>query len=69
MKETAELDIVDLYKKGYSINSIIDIYYSWKTKNDKPNEKIGNIILLKRKTTTKEESKKKVYEEIYNYIK
>ena len=69
MEEVAKLDIVDLYKKGYSINSIIDIYYKWKTRHDEPNEKIGNLIVIKRKTITKEDSKREVYKEIYNYIK
>lgn len=69
MKNGAELNIVELYKKGYSINAIIDIYYRWKTSNNRPNKKIGNIVILKRKTITKEDSKKKVYEEIYNYRK
>lgn len=69
MEERIELDIVDLYKKGYSINAIIDIFYNWKTKNDVPSKKIGNIVFLRRKSITKEESKKIVYEEIYNYIK
>lgn len=65
----SDLDIVELYKKGYSIDSIIDTYYKWKTRNDRPNEKIGNVIVIKRKTITKDESKKKVYQEIYDYLK
>lgn len=69
MEEKTQIDVVDLYKQGYSINAIIDIFYKWKTKNDIPNKQIGNIVILKRKTITKEESKKIVYEEIYNYIK
>ncbi len=64
-----KLDIVELYKQGYSIDFIIDTYYKHKTRNDKPNEKIGNCILIKRKSITKDESKKKVYQEIYNYLK
>lgn len=69
MEDLENLDIVGLYKKGYSINAIIDIYYNWKIRNDRPNKKIGNILILKRKTITKEDSKKIVYAEIYNYIK
>lgn len=64
-----ELDIVELYKKGYSIDSIIDTYYKYKTRNDGANKKIGNCILIKRKSITKDESKKRVYKEIYDYLK
>lgn len=69
MENVTKLDIIDLYKKGYSINSIIDIYYKWKTRYDKTNKKIGNLIIIKRKTITKEDSKKEVYREIYGYLR
>jgi len=62
-------NVVEMYKKGYSIDFIIDSYYKWKTKDDKNIYRQGDIFILKRKSITKEESKKEVYREIYNYIK
>lgn len=69
MNETPEFDIVELYKKGYSIDYIIESYYRYKTKYDLPNIQKNNLIILRKKSISKEDSKKKVYEEIYNYIK
>ena len=69
MEKVPQFNIVELYKKGYSIDYIIKSYYKYKTKHDLPNIQRNNLIILRRKSISKEDSKKKVYEEIYNYIK
>lgn len=67
--QNSRLDVVDLYKKGYSIDYIIDCYYRYKTQHDKPNEKIGNMIIIKKKSITRKAAKEKVYNELFEYIK
>ena len=61
------LDIVELYKKGYSIEQIINLYYTWKTKGDIPNKNYRNLIIKYPKSMTKENAKKDVYKELYFY--
>lgn len=63
-----ELNIVDMYKKGYSIQYIIDSYYRAKTKFDDPIIKKGDLFIIKKKSITKDECKKQVYKEIFEYL-
>ena len=60
-------DVIELYKKGFSINQIIDLYYRWKTKEDLPNRRKGNVLIITKKTITKENAKNDVYKQIYFY--
>lgn len=63
------INVVDMYKKGYSIDYIINEYYKFKTRYDNPNKKIGNLVFINKKSITKEDSKKEVYEEIFNFVR
>lgn len=53
-------DIVEMYKKGYSIDYIISAFYNYKTKNDIPNHKFRNTFIITKKSITKENARKDV---------
>ena len=62
-------DIIELYKKVYSIDYIVKNYYKFKTKNDIQNHAFGNQFIITRKSITMEKAREDVEEAIINYHK
>ena len=60
-------DIVEMYKKGYSIDYIIKYYYTEKTKFDIPNHKFKNTFIITKKSCTMEGAKKEVENTIMEF--
>ena len=61
-------DIIEFYKKGYSIDYIVKAYYRFKTKNDIRNHAFGNQFIITRKSITMEKAREDVEEAIINYL-
>lgn len=60
-------DIVDLYKKGYSVDFIINKYYSSKRVDNKIiNTQMKKIIVVTN-DFTKKNSREHVYKTLYNF--
>ncbi|MBP3255542.1 MAG: hypothetical protein J6M60_03535 [Clostridia bacterium] len=55
-------DIVEMYKKGYSINYIVNQWYKWKTKNDEKNYRSGRNFVVTKKSIKVGQAKKEVEE-------
>lgn len=60
-------DVVDMYKKGYSIDFIVDTFYNYKTKNDMPNHKFKNTFIITNKSTTKNNVRKEVEDLLFKF--
>lgn len=61
-------EIIELYKKGYSIDYIINNYYRSKKQDTKViNAQMKKIILI-TDDFTKEQARSEVYKTIYNII-
>ena len=60
-------EIIEMYKKGYSIDYIIKHYYIEKTKFDIPNHKFKNTFIITKKSTTLNNSKKEVEDTILKF--
>lgn len=55
-------DVLEMYKKGYSIDYIINQYYKCKIKDDKSNYRIGNKFVIIDKSVKKENVRKEIEE-------
>lgn len=62
-------DIVEMYKKGYSIDYIIKRFYDYKTKFDTPNHKFGNTYIITKKSISFSECEKIVCETVLKFLK
>ena len=60
-------DIVEMYKKGYSIDYIIKCFYREKTKFDIPNHKFKNTFIITKKSCTLDSAKKEVENTILKF--
>lgn len=64
-----EKEIIDLYKKGFSLDYIINkLYYIKKRENKIINLEMKKIILITN-DFTKRNAKEEVYKIIYKYVK
>lgn len=62
-------DVVEMYKKGYSIDYIIKEFYRYKTRNDIPDHKFNNTYIITKKSVTIENVRKDVYELLFEVLK
>ena len=60
-------DVVEMYKKGFSIDYIVKEFYRYKTRNDIPNHKFRNTYIITKKSVDKESVKQGVYEIILKF--
>lgn len=60
-------DVVEMYKKGYSIDYIVDTFYKFKTKDDIPNHKINDTFIVTKKSITKDKAKNDVENTILKF--
>lgn len=60
-------DVVEMYKKGFSIDYIVDTLYNYKTKNDIPNHKFKNTFIITKKSCSKEQARKDVENTILKF--
>lgn len=60
-------NIIEMYKKGYSIDYIVKCYYREKTKYDIQNYFINDTFIVTKKTTTIEHVKKEVEDIILKF--
>lgn len=61
-------DVVELYKKGYSIDFIVKSYYRFKTSNDIRNHMFNGNFIVTKKTISIENARREVQEIIINYL-
>ena len=62
-------DIVEMYKKGYSIEFIINTWYHDRIKNDIPSHRFGNSYIITKKSCSCEEARREVEEVIIHSLK
>ena len=62
-------DVIELYKQGYSVSYIIDLYYSEKTKFDIPNHRYNSVYIIPDKSIVKTQAREEVESSILNYLK
>jgi len=55
-------DVVEMYRKGYSIDYIIKEFYRYKIRNDIPNHKFKDTYIVTKKSVTIDDVKKDVYD-------
>ena len=60
-------DIVDMYKKGYPVDFIVDYVFKYKTRNDIPNHKFNNTFIITKKSCSKEQARKEVEDTIFKF--
>lgn len=60
-------EIVEMYKKGYSIDYIINYFYKEKTKFDIPNHKFKNTFIITKKSCTLDNARKEVENTILEF--
>lgn len=65
----SDKEIISLYKKGYSLNNIVNRYYCIKRKENKIINLGMKKIILVTNDFTKKQAKEKVYKVIYNFVK
>lgn len=65
----SDKEIISLYKKGYSLNNIVNRYYYIKRKENKIINLGMKKIILVTNDFTKKQAKEKVYKVIYNFVK
>lgn len=65
----SDKEIISLYKKGYSLNYIVNRYYYIKIKENKIINLGMKKIILVTNDFTKKQAKEKVYKVIYNFVK
>jgi len=63
-----EFNVVEMYKRGYSIDSIINQYYRWKLKERNRNVRIKSIINTTDFAIDKKACEIFVYTEIINFV-
>lgn len=62
-------DIVEMYKKGYSINYIIKEWYRYRIRNDIPNHKFKNTYIITKKSVSMKTVEKDVYDILFETLR
>lgn len=62
-------DIIEMYKKGYSVDYIVKEYYNFKTKHDIKNHSFNNVFIITKKSISMEKAREDIQKTIVDYLK